>query len=171
MAEEAWGTLGVERVLFVPAHSPPHKTAQALAPAADRLAMARLAIAGNKHFEVSTVELNRPGPSYTVDTLEELQRAAGGKAPCVLLVGADTLPEMGSWKNPSRLLQLARVVVARRPGALLPDRVTIPYETMANPGLDIAATEIRRRIREGRSIRYLVPEPVRAYIEEHYLYR
>lgn len=171
LAEEAWGALRVERVIFVPARVPPHKTPQTLAAAADRLAMVRLAVAGNEHFDVSTVELDREGPSYTVDTLAQLQQAAGERPPWVLLIGADTLPELRSWKDAPRLLQLARIVVARRPGVATPRRIGMPYETMTNPGLDISATEIRRRVTAGRSIRYLVPEPVRAYIEEHRLYR
>lgn len=192
-AEEAREALALERVLFVPAASPPHKGGRAVASPADRLAMVRLAIAGNPHFRASTIEIDRPGRSYTVDTLGLLAERLPGTR-LVLLVGLDAFREIGTWKEYRRLFGLADVVVLSRPGgrgaalrALLPvaargefcysaDRKVLRHDTgntiiaLDVTALDVSASDIRLRLQRGKSVRYLVPATVRRYIEGRRLY-
>jgi nicotinate-nucleotide adenylyltransferase len=130
-----------------------------------RLAMVSLAIATNPRFAVDDRELRREGPTYTVDTLEELARE--GTDQPRLILGADALADMARWHRGDELPRLARIVIAPRPGASVPPE----YRRLDMPSMDVSSTDIRRRVREGRSIRYLVPDGVRDYIEEHRLYR
>ena len=190
LAEELRETLELERVLLIPAGEPALKRAD-VAPAAHRLAMVQRATASNPALEVDDLELRRPGPSYTVDTLESL-RSRHPAAALWFLVGADTLPELESWHDPERLFELASFAVAARPGyaarlrELLPRALAAPFrdgpnglvhasgnELRAVPftPLEISASEIRRRTARGESIRYLVPDEVREYIAKHHLYR
>jgi nicotinate-nucleotide adenylyltransferase len=175
--------LGVSRLVLIPSASPPHKCGQDLAHAQDRLALARLAVAGDAAFEVSDVEVRRSGPSYTFLTVEEYRRAVGPDLPLYWVIGADTLPELHTWFRVRELTELCRIVTAVRPGYERPDlsplsRV-LPEDrvrqladaVLPTPRIDISATDIRQRVRAGRSIRYLVPERVREYIEQHGLYR
>ena len=183
VAEEAWETLGLERVLFVPAGIPPHKRSLAITPGEDRFEMLRLAIEGNPAFEVSRVELERDGPSYTVDTLEALRAdrlAAGGSAELVLIVSAEAFAGFATWRDPQRILGLAAVAVAPRdgfPDASLAaiardfpgfeDRIVL----LDGPRLRLSASDLRARAAAGRSLRYLVPDAVAAHIVDHALYR
>ena len=124
IAEAARDALGLERVLFLPAGSPPHKPAGVDAPAADRVAMVELAIAGHPGFELSRIEVDRPGPSYTVDTVERIaaaERAAGREPDLVLILSVETLAELPEWHEPARLLAACRVAVVPRPGHPPPD--------------------------------------------------
>jgi nicotinate-nucleotide adenylyltransferase len=172
-AENAREALGLERVAFVPSAVPPHRSAP-LSHAEDRLAMARLATASHPQFEVWDLELRREGPSYTVDTVAALV----GERPCdsfVLLVGADTFPEMPSWREPERLFSLVEVAVAERPGAPaakaqrpFPGARTV--HAVPGPSLAISATAIRERVRLAQSVRYLVPDAVADYILSRRLY-
>jgi nicotinate-nucleotide adenylyltransferase len=173
-AENAREELALDLVAFVPAAVPPHRAATA-AGAADRLAMARLATAPYPVFEAWDTELHRGGPSYTVETVETLlsERPADR---FVLVVGADTWPEIPSWCQPERLLSLVEVAVVERPGYSLPEpQPPFPggcgVRRVSGPGLEVAATVIRERARAGRSIRFLVPDPVADYITERGLYR
>jgi nicotinate-nucleotide adenylyltransferase len=189
LCEELRESLELERVLLIPAGEPALKRA-GVAPAAHRLEMARRATASNPRLEVDDLEVRRNGPSYTVDTLEAL-RAKHRGAGLWFLVGADTLPELGAWREPERLFTLANFAVATRPGyaaplrELLPRALAAPFrdgprgllhpcgtELRAVPftPLEISATEIRRRAARGESIRYLVPDEVREYIAKHHLY-
>jgi nicotinate-nucleotide adenylyltransferase len=167
-AETAREALALESVAFVPAHLPPHRP-EATASARDRFAMLALATAGNSRFGVSDLELEREGPSYTVDTLRAL-RASNPGAEMVLIVGSDTFPEMSTWRDHETVFALATVAVVGRPGAAaLPDgRQAIAVE---GAGLPISSTEIRRRVGQRRSIRYLVVDAVAEYIEKRGLYR
>lgn len=170
-AENAREALGLETVLFVPAGLPPHKPARVLSPAADRLAMVVLATAGNPAFVASDAELRRPGPSYTVETLAELARDRPGDE-LFLIVGRDTLPEMATWREPQRLFSLCRVAVAGRggvEGTALPPAGAQVVE-VPGPELLLSATEVRQRVREGKSIRYLVADGVADYIAKRRLY-
>jgi nicotinate-nucleotide adenylyltransferase len=185
VAEEAAEVLGLERVLFVPAGEPPHKPGREITPAHDRLAMVELAIAGNPRFTVDRLEIDRPGPSYTVDTLEALQAgrgvgAGGVAADLVLVLSAEAFLGLMSWREPRRVLELARVVVAPRDGYPdagpdflaehlpdLADRATF----LDGPRLRLSASELRSRAASGRSLRYLVPDAVSAYIGDHGLYQ
>jgi nicotinate-nucleotide adenylyltransferase len=173
LAEEAREALGLERVLFVPASMPPHKQGIGVTAAADRAAMVDLAIADNRAFRSSRIELERTGPSYTVDTLEELRRDAGD---LWLILSAETYRDLPAWRRPDRILELARLAVAPRDGYELPAtprirgtdaRVTF----LSGPRLRVSASEIRDRVAAGRSIRYLVPVAVSRYIADHGLYR
>ena len=176
LAEWARGRLQLDKVLFVPAGRPPHKPGPRLSSAEHRLAMTRLAVRGNPAFEVSTIELESGGPSYTVDTLGRLRERYEG-AWWFLLLGSDSLEEFPTWREPQTILKLATLAVVQRPSArATPATPTLPggfrgrVIGVGNPLLDVSSTMVRRRARAGLSIRYLVPEPVAAYIVRHRLY-
>ncbi len=162
LAEAAVEAFGLDRLLFVPCASPPHKGSEALAPVEDRLEMTRLATEGNPRFAVSDLEARRPGPSYTVDTLEALRREEPS-AQLWLVLGADMGPTMATWKAPERVRALARVCVASREG----------YEggEFRIPTIGVSSSDLRDRVAQGRSIRYLTRDAVRRYIEDKGLYR
>ena len=165
IALAALGSLPLDRVLFVPARRSPLKSGAPTASESDRLAMLERAIDGEKRFGLSRIELDRPAPSYTVDTLEALV----GEGALFLILGGDAAGELARWRSPERIRELATIVVARRPGAstALPDGAV----TLDTPLMDISAHELRERAARGRSLRYLVPDAVWRYIEEHSLYR
>jgi nicotinate-nucleotide adenylyltransferase len=176
VAEEAREVLDLQRILFVPAGQPPHKPAGEVTPVEHRLAMVDLAIADNPAFELSRIEVDRAGLSYTVDTLEAL--AATGDRLTVIL-SAETFAELPSWHEPERLFAAARVAVAPRWGYPAPDpgwlAATFPgredrVSYLEGPRLGVSSTALRARVAAGRSIRYLVPEPVAAYIAANNLY-
>lgn len=172
-AETAREALALDLVAFVPSGVPPHRAAP-LSPAADRLEMTRLATSAHGRFEAWDVEVRRGGRSYTVETVATLQQERPGDS-FVLLVGADTWPEMPSWREPERLFSLVEVAVAERPGAPLPlvDRPfagALAVHTVRGPSLAISATAIRERVRQGHSVRFLVPDPVAEYILSRRLY-
>lgn len=174
---------GFERVTLVPANTPPHKP-PARAPAADRLAMLRLAVGGDRLFDVCELELKRAGPSYTLDTLEAMRQQAEGAELC-WLIGADMLADLPHWHRVEEVLASARILIADRPGGQgaaeavaglagkFPDRLLgrLREGIVPTPLIDICSRDIRRRVAEGRSIRYLVGEAVARYIAEHGLYR
>jgi nicotinate-nucleotide adenylyltransferase len=177
VAEEAVETLGLERALFVPAGIPPHKPDRAITAGEHRLAMVELAIAGNERFAADRRELDRPGRSYTVDTLEALRRETASDL--VLVVSADSFLGLMSWREPRRILELARIAVAPRDGypAAGPDFLAAHLPVLADratfldgPRLRLSASELRERAAAGRSLRYLVPDAVAAYIGDHALY-
>ena len=183
IAEEAREALGLARILFIPASIPPHRPAASVSPAADRVAMVGLAIDGNEAFELSRIELDRPGPSYTSDTLEALaaeERAAGREPDLTFVLSAETLRDLPTWHAPERLLDAARVAVVPRDGYAAPDRGWLSehfpgregrIDFLGAPRLDVSSTVIRERVAAGRSIRYLVPPAVARYIDDHGLYR
>jgi len=160
--------LGLDELRFVPAREQPFKQGRHGAPAADRAAMLDLAVAGAPGFAVERVELDRPGPSYTVDTLKAL-RARDPGAELTLLLGADAAAELDAWHRAEELPGLARIVVFGRPGAPMPATPLITG-TVEVPAIEISATEIRARVRAGRPIRYWVPDAVAEYIARHRLY-
>lgn len=174
--------LQFERVVFIPAASPPHKLGRRLTDASHRLEMTRLAVAGEPGFEVSDIETRRTGPSYTIHTVEAFFEQVGPDAELAWIIGGDSLPELHSWYQIERLVDACRIVTAARPGYETPDlqplRATLPAErverliadVLTTPRIDISATDIRRRAREGRSVRYLVPDAVAEYISAHDLY-
>ena len=172
LAEVARDRLRLDEVRFVPSGRPPHKRGARVSPARHRLAMTRLAVRGNPIFTVSTIETRRGGPSFTVETLRHV---ANEKPPArlFLLMGADSLEEFATWRDPDAIRRLATLVVAVRPGGGRKpgrgrDRRVVHLE---NPGLAISSSLVRTRVRAGRSVRYLVPESVRAYVVRHGLYR
>jgi nicotinate-nucleotide adenylyltransferase len=148
----------------------PFKRGAVEASPAQRLEMARAAVAGDSRFAADPLELERTGPSYTVDTLRELQ-ARHPAAELYFLTGADNLAELPQWKEPGEVARLARLVVVSRAGEGVP--AGLPYPAVAVPvtRFDVSSTEVRRRVRAGETIRYLVPEAVRAVIERQGLYR
>ncbi|HYE95869.1 MAG TPA: nicotinate-nucleotide adenylyltransferase [Rubricoccaceae bacterium] len=173
VAEAAADAAGLDRVVWMPAATPPHKLADpALASAEDRLAMTRVATADNPRFEVSDLEIRRGEVSFTVDTLRAL-REAYPAADLVLILGGDSLAQFSTWRAPDEILRLARLVVYRRPGF---DEAAVAAEVLARtrfvdaPLLDLSGTELRARLRAGRTVRYLVPDAVRDYIAARGLY-
>lgn len=174
LAETAREQARLDRVLFVPAGQPWRKAGRQIAPADDRLAMLRLATVDNDGFSVSTIETERPGPSYTADTLSELQDQHPG-AELFFVVGEDARLDLPHWREPERICRLATLLVARRqmeggvtgsPAPLADARVT----WLEMPLLQISASQVRARVAASLSVRYLVPDPVAAYISEHHLY-
>jgi nicotinate-nucleotide adenylyltransferase len=169
-ASDAWQALGLDRVLFVPASVPPHKRGRVKTPAALRLEMVRAAVAGDPRFAADDRELRRPGPSYTVDTLRELHREAPADE-LFLLLGADALRDLPTWREPDAVASLAHLVVLHRAGEGAPVDAPFPALPVAVTRIDVSATEVRRRVAAGEPVRYLVPDPVRAVVEREGLYR
>jgi nicotinate-nucleotide adenylyltransferase len=164
IANAALEELGLDRVYFVPAQRSPLKEKGPSAEAEDRLAMLSASIADEPRFQVSRAELDRAGPSFTVDTLETLRR----EGELFLILGSDAYADFERWREPERIRALATVVLAARPGAPnAPEGVRM----LDSPLLDISSRELRARAARGRSLRYLVPEAALRYIEEHGLYR
>jgi nicotinate-nucleotide adenylyltransferase len=177
VAEEARIKLGFSEVLFVPAGQPWLKQERAITPAVHRVEMVHRAIADNPSFKLCTLEVERPGPSYTVDTLTMIQKQLGNEASLFFILGRDTLAELLSWKEPKKLVQLCRLVVAPRLGSkdLKHLETEIPglldkVIQLDMPVIGISSSEIRQRIAQGLPIRYLVPLEVEKYITEQKVY-
>ena len=183
VAEHARQALDLVGVLFIPAAESPFKPQRPTSPAAARVAMVELALAGNEAFRVSRMELERRAPSYTVDTLEALHaegRICGRGLPDpVLILSVETLPGLVDWRRPERLLELCRIAVAPRRGHDAPEpgwlEARFPgqadrFELLDGPDLGHTSSGIREHVAAGRSIRYLVPEAVARYIESHGVY-
>lgn len=170
-------TLALDAVWFVPAADPPHKQGRAVTPASHRLAMVALGIAGNPCFALSRIDVDRPGPHYSADMVALAQQQAP-QAAIFFLLGSDSLADLPTWHRPDLLLTRCQLGVYRRPEvpvdmaaleAHLPG-LTGRVTWVEGPGIHLSATTIRERLQAGRSIRYLVPETVRTYIEAHHLY-
>ena len=173
-AEQVRAGLGYDTILFIPSARPPHKvTDAAIIEPEHRYQMVLLAIAGNPHFEVSRVELERAGPSYTIETLKTLKGTYGATTELAWIIGADSLIEYKVWRDFDEVLEQCIMIATTRPNYNL-NRVPLDIRkrvtTIPITGVDISATVIRDRVRKGHSIQYLVPEGVRAYIERHGLY-
>ena len=195
LAEEIAESFALAQVRLIPAAIPPHRGQPAASPE-HRLAMTQLAIEGNDRFVVDDRELGRTGPSYTVDTLTQT-RSEAGEQPLCLMMGADAFTALTTWHRWEDLFDLAHIIIARRPGypleqlaSSLPAPLRKQYEQRLNPepatfqhapagglftheltALDVSATAVRKLIREGASLRYLLPDAVIAYIDTHGLYR
>ena len=193
LADDLLEILSLDRVLFVPAKHPPHKDPTRLAPAEERLAMVRLATQGHPGFEVSDIELTRPGPSFTVNTLAALARPG---QTLFLIVGSETFLDLLSWREPRRVAQLARLVIVPRVGSPFDTESNAAQKVLREIGVDggfstvnsgpvpergvivsraasmpISASELRRRVREDRSLAFRLPPAVADYIRARGLYR
>lgn len=180
-AEMARAELGLERVLFVPANRSPWKMSKLVSTTEQRVEMVRLAIADHAQFELNRVDVDRPAPSYTYETLR-LLAAQHPDAELFFIMGLDSLRDLGNWHRSGEIVRLARLVVCARPGVsmdvgqmmdllhAMPDLLyRLTFVEM--PELEIAASNLQERVRRGQSIRYLVPDAVAAYIEANRLYR
>lgn len=178
LGEAARQQLGLDRVLFAPAGQPPHKEAADLSPSNHRRAMTELATAGNPSFQVDDTDLTRPGPHYTVDLLALLRRRFEG-AQWWLLVGSDSLRDLPTWRHPERLIERCRLGVLPRPeaDAYMPaldqqiPGLKASVDWLSGPVLMLSSSLLRQLVRDGRSVRYLVPDSVAGYINRHQLYR
>lgn len=174
VAETCADAAALDRVVWMPAATPPHKQSDPdLASPDDRLALVDRAIAGNDRFAVSDLELRRAGVSYTVDTLRQLADAHPDDE-LALLIGGDSLSAFASWRRPREILDRARLLVYARPGSDpgdAPDWVLDRTTIVDGVPLDVSSTAIRARLRAGRSVRYLVPDGVRRLVAERGLYR
>ncbi|MCS7014642.1 MAG: nicotinate-nucleotide adenylyltransferase [Gemmatales bacterium] len=172
VAEQAREQARLEQVWFMPAAQPPHKLKRTLTPFDHRYEMLRLAVAGHDAFLVSDLEKHLPAPNFTVHTLQHLHRERPNEQ-WYLLMGGDSLLEFPTWYQPQQIAALAGLVVAARPGYAVPDDLLghFPIQLVRAPLIEISSTDIRQRVQEGRSIRYLVPRAVECYIAQHQLYR
>lgn len=179
VAEEVRLALDLSKVLFIPAGEPWLKQYSVSAPAGRRVEMIRLAISTNPFFELSTIEIDRPGPTYTVDTVSSLRGVLGLQEDLFLVLGVDAVSQLPEWKEPGRLIRMCHLVAVSRPGcapldmprleAAIPG-LSVRLTVLGAPLIDISSTKIRERVSRGLSIRYLVPEAVERYIMEHRLY-
>jgi nicotinate-nucleotide adenylyltransferase len=170
IAQAALKEFRLDRVIFVPACVPPHKMKRCVAPAEDRFKMLQLAINGHEKFEISRIELDRPGPSYTADTLTEFRKTYPYDE-LFLLIGADNIAEIESWHEPDRIVGLAKIAAANRPNFTASGAYTDRVVAFKMPPADISSTVIRKRVKTGLPITDLVPPGVEDYIIEHRLYR
>jgi len=178
IAEDARACLHLEKVLFVPAHQPPHKPTGSYSALEHRVHMTELAVADNPHFVLSLIEAERPGPSYSVDTVRQLRDESGPGVDLYFVIGMDSLANILRWCRPAELIKLCRIVVAERAG------YQVDLETLEEglpglrenlvlidtPELFISSTDLQQRVRRGLPIRYQVPSEVERYIYEHKLY-
>ena len=171
LAEGVREALSLDQILWIPAHAAPHRPTAPAASPEDRCRMVELAIQDHPHFRLSRLELDRPPPSYTIETVLRFQKDSPGSGhEYYFLLGAEAAAGLPFWRESQRLFALVQFVAVPRPGVpvgRLPEQVRLlPVQT-----LDLSASQIRQRVREGRSIRYWVPEPVRRFIEQRGLYR
>lgn len=179
-AEGARYEFSLEKVIFIPAGRPPHKPGRVITDPWRRYAMTRLAVASNPCFQASSLEVERPGPSYTIDTVLKMSQFHPGKE-LFFITGADAVLEILTWKNVEELLLLCRVISATRPGYRLEglwerlENLSGQYKDsiifMEVPSLAISSTDIRNRVGDGRPVKYLLPEPVEDYIYKNGLYK
>jgi nicotinate-nucleotide adenylyltransferase len=172
----------LDEVWFIPAAAPPHKLDRVVTPFERRVEMLRLALAGNSPFRINELEKDRPGPSFTVDTLAELRRQYPSHE-YLLLIGSDTLADLPTWREPARIVEMAGLLIWLRPSyppltseqlqaALgLSPQIVVSLQIVDGPLVDISSCDLRRRAAEGRTLRYIVPRAVEQYILEKRLYR
>ncbi|HCT78025.1 MAG TPA: nicotinic acid mononucleotide adenylyltransferase [Micromonosporaceae bacterium] len=172
-ASEVADTFALDEVIFVPTGEPWQKSNRVVSPAEDRYLMTVIATASNPRFSVSRVDIDRKGPTYTVDTLRDLNAKYGDKADLFFITGADALTKILSWKDADQLFKLAHFIGVTRPGFQLTD-AHLPAETVSLvpiPAMAISSTDCRNRVASGQPIWYLVPDGVVQYITKHHLYR
>ncbi len=180
LAEQCREQCRLDQVWFLPAGVPPHKLERTIASGKARAEMLELAVAGHDHFRIDRRELDRADPCYTVETLAAL-KAEDPSRELVFLLGADSLVDFPTWREPRRIVEMAHLAIVNRGGAPLPDLAPLRRdlgETIESrlhfvtiPGTDISSSDIRRRVRDGKSIRYMAPRAVECYIRTHGLYK
>src|SRR5688572_24174331 len=168
-AQDTFDALSLDKLLFIPARVPPHKQHETVSPADVRLRMVSAAIDGDERFEVSDVELQRTGPSYTIDTLRQLKERFPADT-LFLLVGVDQVREFATWREPEEVLRCAQLVMLTRAGIEEAPQGDIVHTTVPVTRIDISSTLVRQRARAGLPIRYLVPEAVEKMIVTERLY-
>jgi nicotinate-nucleotide adenylyltransferase len=183
IAEHACDELGLNRLLIIPAAIPPHKQGEKIVEAGHRLEMVKLATRDNQKFEISDIELKRQGVSYSVETLRIIQAKVKVLSEYYLIVGSDMVGDLDTWKEIDKLIEMCTFVVAVRPGfkkknwkqmgVNLPESIRdkVLQHTLENPMVEVSSTDIRRRVREGKSIRHMVPKAVEEYIIRQGLYK
>ena len=179
IAEQVRDELDLDEVLLMPAGMPMSRPGAEVTSARQRLAMVEIAVENRPRLKASAMEIERGGPTYTVDTLEELRKSGNEDDEVFFVVGSDSLELMGSWKEPERIISLCTVVVVPRPGYRhsisemeriipgLPEKII----DLKGPYLDISASQIRQRVKDGKPVGHLVPEGIEDYIKSHHLYR
>ena len=181
VAEQSREQAQLDQVWFLPSYRPPHKQGQAVAPFEKRVEMLSLAIAGHPTFQIETIEKDRPGLSFTADTLDTLQER-NPEAELNLIIGADCLPELATWHDPLRIVERARLLVCARPHfemwsleqlaqSLQTKPEKIRFRRIDLPLIELASRDLRKRIQEGKSLKYLVPHAVEVYLREKKLYQ
>lgn len=170
IAQTAQEKFQLEKVIFVPSNLPPHRKILRLASAKQRYDMVRLAVKNNPLFEVSDFEIKKKGKSYSIDTVQHFEEVFAGKTKLFFIVGADNFLELKTWRRIDEILKIVTFIVVNRPGYDIP-KTRIKHHSVIMPGMDIAASYIRKRIKQEKSIKYLVPESVFRYINQHKLYQ
>jgi len=170
LAEEALSKLKLDKVVLVPTYIPPHKEVEGDVKPKDRFNMVELAVDGNPSFECSRLEIDSRKTSYSIDTLKALKDKYGPESQLYMITGSDLLKDLFSWKDVNEIFKMSKFVVANRPGYPVKE-LPKGVETVVITPIEVSSEDIRRRIKENRSIRYLVPEKVREYIISRGLYK
>ena len=170
LAQAAYETLILDKIVLIPAKIQPHKTNKIMASAQSRYEMCKLAINDDPRFEISDMEIRRSGLSYTVDTLQEL-KSLRPDSKLTLVIGADNISDIADWKDPERIFSLCEVAAAARPNCRPEGAYVSRIKIFDMPMVEISSTQIRQRVMAGLSIKYLVPQSVEKYILHHGLYR
>lgn len=170
--QEVKEKMNLDKIIFIPSAYPPHKDEKELAPATDRLNMLKLALGKDPYFSISTLEIDRGGKSYSFKTMRALRKIYGPKAIFFFILGTDAMRDIFTWKKVDEFLKLCQLIVINRPGFLLRylKKKMPPFHFVRVTPAAISSRVIRKRVQEGKPIRYLVPEKVEAYIKKHNLY-
>ena len=180
IAEEAMISQGLSQVIMIPAGQPAFKSNKKVAQAEHRLAMLRLAVEGRSNLHVSEIEIKRPGPSYTIDTIAQLRKSSGAESDLYFIVGWDSLMQLPEWREPSRIIEMCKLIAVPRPGYRRPDMKMLEEEIpgitqrtvlLDKPRIDLSASNIRNMVAEGEPIDRFVPASVVEYIKKYNLYR
>lgn len=174
-AQAVYEELQMDRILFIPSGDPPHKPACSVTSAEDRYQMVRAAIADNPAFDVSRMEIDRPGRTYSIDTVQELRGKLPKDTKLYFILGADAFHDLWKWHRADEFRYACAFIAVTRPGYPAFDHLSdwysgVEYQALTIPSVDLSSTMLRERVGRGQSIRYLVPEAVRKYMEEHHLY-
>lgn len=170
MAQTALDKMKLEKVIFVPAFLPPHKSSQGVIKPKHRFEMVRLSIKGNPYFEISDYEINQKRKSYSIYTLQHFRKILPKSTQLSFIIGYDSWANLHRWKFVKDILKVASFIVVNRPGFSVKEG-SVPIQSVVMPGMDISSTYIRQSIAAGRNVKYLLPDPVIAYIKKHKLYR